>query len=347
MTVLQLVTGLGVGGAERVVIEMAGRLTNQHCSSVVVALNSDCGLMKQYDNVDFHVIPLGMRKNPWSFIKAAVELIKIIRREKVSLIHAHMFHALCLGVVCKIALPGVKLIFTSHNTKGFSRLRRIFIRITKALRDVDVLFMTGQHPEMNAARTLVIPNGVQVGLVNTINMRDAKSRRVFLFVGRLEPPKDPVALIRAFAAMRHKDCDLWMAGDGVLRRQVEREIGAFGLNDRVRLLGIRHDISQLLEQADCFVMSSRWEGLPVAILEAGAAALPVVAPPVGAIPALIDDDCGYLVDVSELSSALDAVMDNYADASRRGKRLRNKIVSKFTLDQTSRAHADLYRSVLK
>ncbi|MBZ0159114.1 glycosyltransferase [Candidatus Methylomirabilis sp.] len=346
ITVLQLISGLGVGGAERVVMELAGRLTHHSCNSFVVALNNDCRLMKQYSNVDFQVISIGMRKNPWAFIKVAAALITIVRREKVSLIHAHMFHALCLASICKITLPRLKLVFTSHNTKGFSWLRRMLIGMTKALRDVDVLFMAGQHCEMNASRTIIIPNGVQVRLAKAANMSGINTRRVLLFVGRLEPLKDPIALIRAFAAMRQKNCELWMAGDGFLRPEVEREVETLGINDRVRLLGIRHDVPQLLERVDCFVMSSRWEGLPMAILEAGAAALPVVAPPVGAIPMLLDDNCGYLVDVPELQSALDAVMDDYADATRRGKRLRNKILNKFSLDQICRAHADLYRSLV-
>ena len=346
ITVLQLITGLGVGGAERIVMELAGRLTDYRYRSLVVALNGDSGLMTQYGDVDFQVISMGMRKNPWSFIRAATALIKMVRRERVSLIHAHMFHALCVAVICKIIVPGVKIVFTSHSTDGFSRLRRTLISATSALRDVDVLFMPEQHCEMNAARTTVIPNGVHVDSANTGNMNRIRLRRVFLFVGRLEPAKDPIALVRAFAAMRQKNCELWVAGDGVLRREVEREIRTLGIDDRVHLLGIRHDVPQLLRQVDCFVMSSRWEGLPIAILEAGAAALPVVAPPVGAIPSLLDDDCGYLVQASELQRALDAVMDDYTDASRRGKRFHDKINNKFSLDQMSRAHADLYNSLV-
>ena len=176
--------------------------------------------------------------------------------------------------------------------------------------------------------------------------KDARARRVFLFVGRLEPAKNPVALIRAFAAMHHKNCELWMAGDGFMRPEVEREVETLGINDRVRLLGVRHDVSQLLEQADCFVMSSRWEGLPMAILEAGAVALPVVAPPVGAIPTLLGDNCGYLAEVPELQNALDAVMDNYADASQRGKRLQDKVINGFSLEHMCRAHIELYRALM-
>lgn len=347
MTVLQLITGLGVGGAERVVMELARRLASYGCSCFIAVLNKDCSLMEQYDGrVDCKIISIGMRKNLWSFIKAAIGLITLVRRERVSLIHAHLFHALCLALICKMAVPRVKLVFTSHSTRGFSRLRRMLICITRPLRDADVLFMAGQHCEMNAAKTVVIPNGVQVGPIKSADTNGINTQRVFLFVGRLDPVKNPIALIRAFAAMREKKCALWVAGDGILRREVVREIESLGINDRVRLLGIRHDIHELIERADCFVMSSRWEGMPVAVLEAGAAALPVVAPPVGAIPTLLDDDCGYLVDVSELPRALDTVMNDYVEASRRGERLRNKIISKFGIDRVCRAHADLYRSLL-
>lgn len=344
MTVMQLVTGLGVGGAERVVMDMAGRLSAQGIRSVVVSLKNDRGLLAQYTHADFPVYCLEMSKNPWSLIKATAALIRIIRRENISLIHAHMFHSLCLALICKIVAPHSEVVFTSHSSKGFSFPRRLFIRASKLLRAADVIFIAGQHPEMNTSRTLVIPNGVPVD-PSRVNNRMAKERRVFLFVGRLEPVKNPLGLIRSFAAMRHKDCELWLAGDGLLRPEVEKEITILGLEDRVHLLGVRRDVPQLLAQADCFVMASLWEGLPMAILEAGAVALPVVAPPVGAIPELLGVDCGYLVDPSELSHALDAVLDDFAEADRRGMRLRNKVVNGFSLDHMCRAHAELYCSL--
>jgi len=341
-TVLQLVTGLGVGGAERVVMELAGRLPGEGVRSVVVALKDDRSLLAQYNNADFPIYSLRMTRNPWSFIKATVALIRIIRHERVSLIHAHMFHALSLALASRIVLPDCKVIFTSHSSKGFSRLRWLLIRVSKPLRAADVVFIEGQHPEMSASDTFVIPNGVPVDPGRADIEKTRKERRIFLFVGRLEQAKNPVGLIRSFAAMRHKDCELWLAGDGYLRPEVEREITIAGLEDRVHLLGVRQDVPQLLEQADCFVMASHWEGLPMAILEAGAVALPVVAPPVGAIPLLLSEGCGYLVEAADLHDALDAVLDDYEEAGRRGKRLRDKVLNGYSLEHMSKAHAELY-----
>lgn len=341
-TVLQLVTGLGVGGAERVVLELASALGRQGFRSVVVALNDDAGLLAQYGCSEIPIYMLGVKKTPWSFIKATFKLINIMRREQVSLVHAHMFHALLLALMCKLAKPACKLVFTSHSSMGFTFIRRLLIQASKPLRSADIVFTTGQHSEMNAKHTLVIPNGVPVSPKWVAPERGVKDRLVFLFVGRLEPVKNPLALVRSFAEVRHQNCELWLAGDGSMRSEVISEINRLGIEHRVHLLGIRRDVPQLLFQVDCFVITSHWEGLPMAVLEAGAAALPVVATPVGAIPELLEGGYGYLAEISEFSCVLDSVMDDYTEANMRGERLRDKIVNEYSLEHMCRAHADLY-----
>lgn len=344
--VLQLITGLGVGGAERVVLELAGRLVKQGCPVIVVALDGDGSLLKQYRNADLPVHLLGIsKKNPFSILRALFTLICLVRQEKVAVIHAHMFHALLAGLICRLAWPKVKLVFTSHSFAGFSSTRRWLIRNTKSLRTVDIVFVKGQHEALNAADTQVIPNGVAVNLGEQARQRLVSDKRVFLFVGRLEVPKNPLALIDAFAAMGHKRCELWLAGDGTLRKEVEQRIASLDLAARVRLLGVQNDIPSLLRQADCFVMSSSWEGLPMALLEAGAAALPVIATPVGAIPDVLGKDCGYLTNVEKLAQALDAVVDDYATAKMRGIRLKERIEAAYSLDQTTKQHENLYRQL--
>lgn len=344
--VLQIITSLAIGGAERVVMDLSTGLTINGLCSDVVAINSDCRMLEQYSKVNFQVYSLGMKRNPFSFIKSTVVLLNLVRRTGVTHIHAHMFHALIFGLICKIVRPTLKLVFTSHSAKGFSKLRRLVIGATKSIRDADVIFVPGQHADMNASRTVIIPNGVLVQLDNESIHRDKKERRVFLFVGRFEPVKNPIGLVRAFAAMQHKDCELWMAGGGSMFHDTQKEIVSLGVQDRVRLLGIRKDLGQLFSQVDCLVLSSHWEGLPMAILEAGAVALPVVAPPVGALPSLLGDGCGYLAEVSNLHHVFDSVLDNYADATLRGQSLRKKIIKSFSLDHMCKAHNELYCALM-
>ena len=346
--VLQLITGLGVGGAERVVLELSGRLVKQGCPVIVVALDSDCSLLKQYINADFRVYLLDIRKNnPFSILRGLISLIGLMRREEVVVVHAHMFHALLAGLVCRLALPKIKLVFTSHSFAGFSSMRRWLIMKTKAFRSVDIVFAKGQHEAMNAADTVVIPNGVAVNLNEKSLCRTMTEKRVFLFVGRLEVPKNPLALIDAFAAMEHKQCTLWMAGDGTLRKEIEQRIANLGLDARVKMLGVQNDIGSLLRQVDCFVMSSSWEGLPMALLEAGALGLPVIATQVGAIPEVLCEKCGFLVgNKVELVRAMDDIVRNYSIAQKFGENLQNKIYRSYSLIAMTSLHLKVYSDIL-
>lgn len=347
LAIMQLITGLGVGGAERVVMELAEYLQTMGIHTIVVALDTKKKLLAQYPNTTLPIYSLGMTKNPWSIIQAISTLANIIRNEKITLIHAHMFHALCIASLSKAFFLNAKLVFTSHNNGiGWSFLRKLIMSMSKALRAADVIFTKEQHPYINAKNTHVIPNGISLTL-NKKNkiIKKITSRRVFLFVGRLERVKQPIMLVRAFAAMQQKNCELWLVGDGYLYSTIEQEIKNYGIEDRVHLLGIRKDVPQLLKQADCFVMASLWEGLPMAILEAGAAALPVVATPVGGIPNLLGDGCGYLTNYEDFPDTLDSIVTNYEEAQQRGNNLLRKIKKQYSLQHMSQSHIDLYNSL--
>ncbi|WP_276202655.1 glycosyltransferase [Paenibacillus sanguinis] len=146
---------------------------------------------------------------------------------------------------------------------------------------------------------------------------------VWLAVGRLVPAKDYPLMLRAFAAARSKGFPasrLWIAGIGPERERVEQEAAALGLADSVALLGIRQDIPRLMAAADGYVMSSRWEGLPIVLLEACAARLPIVATAVGGnAEVVLDGKNGYVVPPLEergLAEALERVMALPAEKRR-------------------------------
>jgi glycosyltransferase involved in cell wall biosynthesis len=120
-----------------------------------------------------------------------------------------------------------------------------------------------------------------------------EAAKLLVFVGRFDGQKDPLALLEAFsrAAARRTDLHLAMIGDGALRPQIEQSLGSAGLGTRVTLTGVlgRTDIANLLRAADLFVLSSVYEGMPVAVLEALASGLPVVSTEVGELPRLVRD----------------------------------------------------------
>ena len=168
-------------------------------------------------------------------------------------------------------------------------------------------------------------------------------------VGRLQAPKDPITLVRALA-------ELGATGRGGDRRRrprpaaVESEVRRLGLESVVRLAGERDDVGELLAGADLFVLSSRSEGLPLSILEAMAAGLPVVASSVGGVPELVvEGETGLLVppgDPHALAAAMERLLDDPALRRRLGAAGRTRVSEHFDLAVARRAHLDLYRALL-
>ena len=127
----------------------------------------------------------------------------------------------------------------------------------------------------SAERSVVIHNAVDVA--SAPRSRHDRATPRLIAVGRLKAPKDFLTLIRALAALADQEYEALIVGDGPDRSEVEAEIQRLGLEDRVQLAGERSDVPELLAESDVFVLSSRSEGLPVSVLEAMAAELPVVA----------------------------------------------------------------------
>lgn len=344
--VMELITGLGIGGAERVVIELSNRLPETGWEPIVVALDDNGPILRQYQDLPFNIRFLGIKKyNPYKMLVALYSLVQLVRRSDIKVIHAHMFHALIAGLICRIAVPKVRLVFTSHNTAGFGFVRKLIIQITKSLRAADIVFSKNQHVSLNVCNTHIIPNGVLTDEYLLRVDRKNVTRRIFLFVGRLELQKNLLALIDAVARMKNINSELWIAGTGSLLPTLKERIAYLDLSNRVRLLGHKDNVAELFSQVDYFVMSSLWEGLPMALLEAGSYGLPVVATPVGAIPNLLSNECGYITKVDDLSDTLDYVIDNYSEAVQRGHNIKQRIETDYSIDSIVRKHSDLYSSL--
>jgi glycosyltransferase involved in cell wall biosynthesis len=343
--VLQIVTGLGVGGAERVVVELASEMITNGYNVEVISLNDDVSILQQYPNVNFELSSLCMTKSVASFFSTLGYLNRYVKQKNITVIHAHMFHSLMFSLFVKLLNPRINIVFTSHSYSGFGRLRNFLIRLTKATRNTDIIFSDNQHIKLNAMKTAVIKNSVTVPIERQeIKNHNSQEKTKFLFLGRLEKPKNPVGMIHLFSKMKNSKGYLIIAGEGYLRCDVERAIADCALQDRVELLGVVNDVPSLLANVDCLVMPSLWEGLPMVILEAGARSLPVISTPVGSIPELLADDCGYTCDVSEFTDMLDFVALNSTHAKIRGENLYKKVKSVYSLSNMMQEHVEVYRS---
>lgn len=349
MKIVHVITGLGVGGAERVVMEIAPRMLAAGNDVSIVVIGSECRILDQYQDFPAAVFLLNVdKRNPLSLLLALMSFLKILRGMSVDIVHAHMFHALVFSLLAKAFSPRrFSLFFTSHSFSGFKGLRRLVIRGCRFFRDGDVVFSGSQHPDLNSKAVFVIPNGVRVGRAACVRaIKQVNEPFVFIFVGRLEAPKNPLAILRAFAQIPFLNAYLHVVGDGYLRPELESEVRKLGVEDRVVFFGVQPNVKSFLDAADCFVMASLWEGLPMALLEAGAVGLPAISTPVGAIPEILNGDCGWVMSEDCLHLAMLEAISNPADAVVRGEKLRFKIFREYSIEGAVASHLLAYSRIL-
>jgi glycosyltransferase involved in cell wall biosynthesis len=185
---------------------------------------------------------------------------------------------------------------------------------------------------------------------NAVDVRAAPSARhengpaTILSVGRLAAPKDFVTFVRALRRLEPGSFRAWIVGDGPGRAALTAEVDRLRLGRTVELLGERDDVRELMAQADIFVLSSRSEGLPLSILEAMAAGLPVVGSAVGGIPELAEG-CGFVVppgDPDALAVTLGRLVADPELRRQHGELARDRARAEFNLPRFHRDYLDLY-----
>jgi glycosyltransferase involved in cell wall biosynthesis len=169
-------------------------------------------------------------------------------------------------------------------------------------------------------------------------------------IARLAVQKDPLTLLEASRRLPGDHWRVLLVGEGPLASHVARFVTEHRLSDRVQLLGARMDAMQILAVSDIFVLSSHWEGLPLTIIEAMMAGLPVVATRVGGVDELIEDGVtGTLVpprNAAALTAALDELLQNGSRRRQMGQAGRQRALGLFTLDLMIQQTRELYRECL-
>lgn len=264
-------------------------------------------------------------------------------------------------------LAGVRVRIATHHgsIEGFPRwIERLHAGLTN-FGIASVLVAVSDKTREQAAlagtkrgRIVVIPNGIPP-VVRVAVDRSAVRRGLgiessgvlLISVGRLVYQKGHEFLVRALPAVlsqfpRTRVC---ICGEGRLRRQLETEIAELHLGDKIRLLGNRNDVEQLLECADIFVLPSRWEGLPVALLEGMGTGLCVVATRVEGVEEVVQNGVqGLLVppeDANALAAALMQLIRNPQSRRRMGQAARKRIAESYTVDIMCQKYLTVMQSI--
>jgi glycosyltransferase involved in cell wall biosynthesis len=164
---------------------------------------------------------------------------------------------------------------------------------------------------------------------------------------RFAPQKAQALLVKAVEGIE-RPFELALVGDGPTRGAVEEQVARAGLQDRVRFLGQRLDVPELLASSDIFALFSHWEGFPITILEAMRAGLPCVVSDVGGVREAVDESCGCIVapgDVTDFRHALEGLLSNANLRARMGAAARARYEKNYTVQSMLEKTIAVYRSV--
>ena len=347
--ILFLTTGLGLGGAERVVLDICKNV-NQHKFDVsVIGISTQKELLGEFKGNHIKARVLNYKKSVPSFISGLLYTYRYVKKNNIKIIHVHMFHALLISSLLKIVIPSLKVIFTAHNSFISMRIRRWLLWSLRCFRNIDTVFSKEALKYFHKKSYKVIPNGIDVEGCshNHIHNYHHSPPFTFIIVGRLEFMKNHTFLIDIVDQLRKYDLQLNIVGSGILEKTLKSKVSDLNLNDKVKFLGARDDVSSLLSKSDCLLLPSLWEAFPIVLLEAAVCNVPVVTTPVGSIPSLIDSENGYIVDLSEFKKTMLEVMNNYTVAKSKSSKLFDKVKSGYHIRNVVRKYEDLYCEVLR
>jgi glycosyltransferase involved in cell wall biosynthesis len=353
--VLWVTTGLGRGGAERLLVDTVTRLDRDRFDvSVAYVLPWKDALRPELEAAGIPVVCVGVGRPPYD-PRWIARLTTLVRRGGWDIVHTHA--PLPATVVRLAARSSTALLHTEHNTwpryrqptralnaLTIRRNRHVFAvsesvasSITRG--DVEVLVQglppaADRDPDARAAARLLLGSSGERPVVGT--------------VGNLVPKKDHRTLLDAVdrVARAGTPLDVAVIGGGPLHDELT-ELAA-GSAANVRLLGSRDDVPALLPGLDLFVLSSRFEGLPIAMLEAMAAGVPVVATDVGGIPEVLAGERGGVLvpaaDPAALASAISSLLGDDARRAALGAAARQRAGDfdlQHAIDRTAAVYDDL------
>ena len=286
--VLHLISGLEVGGSERMLVNLVRSCTEvPQFTQVVVVMNDrvDRNLASELSSISVPVYFLGRpesSKNP----KYIFDLVKIIRAHQVSVIHSHNSGSKYWSMLCRLAILKLRLVFTLHDTK--ISMNSLDIVLHNALIDVTIAISQAVATEARSLkinRIDQVDNGIPISIFRSVSPRLCGSNAKIISVARLFPEKKGQdILVRAIKRCVDRGLDVEckfvgspLPGDSQALPMLQALVSSLQLTSRVQFLMGRSDVLALLGDSNIFVLPSRYEGFGLALVEAMAAGLPVIA----------------------------------------------------------------------
>jgi len=364
--VLQIISSLGVGGAETMILELSKGLdflrVDNHIGVLSYTKNPQIELPKaaQQNNLSVQVFNCRGRID----VRTMRDIKRFIRQHDIQIIQTHGYKANFYALLCSDAKKTIR-IATCHpwTETGVSLKARFYTKLDKAwLNRFDKIVAISDAVKeeisqigISNSKVTVIDNGIDVHRFNGPFTKESARKKFGLpankfvvgTIGRMIEEKGHDIFLKAARSLVQRNSNLLfvIVGDGPLMNQLAKQRSQLGIEKHVLLLGRRTEIPELLKTFDLFVLSSLSEGLPMVILEAMAAQKPIIATRVGAIPRVIQDgDSGLLIEpnAADLQKAILELLGDRAKADRLAQLARERIIKHFSSKSMAEKYLQLY-----
>lgn len=366
MVILQIINNLGSGGAEKLLSDLVPIMRNKgHEIEILLLRRTNSIYISVLESKGFRVRCLS-ENSLFSFLHV-FRMSKVIKTLQPDIIHVHIFPSLYwAGLISLINNLASKFIFTEHSNNNRRRDNKIFAfldkiiyaRYSKIIGITDkVSLALADHLKSNRG-IITIQNGIDLSKYDIVLQASREfilgsicpDVRIVTMIGRFTEAKDQKTLVRSLNYLP-ENIILLLVGEGPLRSSIEELVKLEQLDNRVKFLGLRNDIPEILASSDIGVLSSHWEGMPLSAIEIMASGIPFIGSKVPGIQDLVEeynDDAGLLFEhenAEELASHINLLLSDkhyykkIADACKE----RSK---KYSIEKMVDRYLELYKEVL-
>lgn len=350
MNICYVITSLGTGGAEKLVVELANKLS-EYTRVRIISISGDRGIpynILNKNNVELIELNIKNLYNPL----IAIYIKKYTKG--FDIIHTNTFYA---QLYSSILIKNSKLITTEHNTNNRRRGKLIFKIIDSLIyykHKKIICISEGTKEELikwcdfTKNKTVVINNGINLEKYKSAKplpreeLGLLKNDFVVTCVGSLSIQKNHIELIESIKNI--KNIKLLLVGEGKERENIERKISNLKLENKIKLLGIRSDIDRILKSSDAFILLSKWEGFGLVAVEAAASGLPLIISDVKGLGNLFEDSEVFKIRNNyyyEIKKAID-IIKKY---NRNNKKFRYSMLYKYSIENMIKQYLEEYDKI--